>query len=330
MSARTRPLAAGLALAVLAAVFVGPATAVAPHVVTPNPTVAAPVAGGDADALGAVRVDVVTPANRSNDTDPDTGVTVAVEAGSTLRITGTTDRRPDDNAIDISVIDGPDADRFGFAVVDSWETDGVWTTRIDVPANVTPGTYVLEARVGRNTDVQTFEVVERRRASVESAFLRGTPSDVAGERIPAGTVGVANVTLPDGGHVTVRGDGGVVGRSAALDPGTHPVVVVPIEGAGDDLRAVAVRGAPEADGEAYRSDGATVGVPVEVDPDALEPATSSATPTATASPTTPTMTQAPTPTPTAAGTTPGAAPGFGVVAAFSALVVVVVGTLRRR
>jgi len=244
-----------------------------------------------------------------------------VEAGSTLLLRGTTNRRPDDNAIDVSVIDGPDADRFGFVVVESWGYDGVWTARLPVPANATPGTYLLEVSLDGDSDVQSFEVIERRPA-VERASLSDAPRTVASESVPPGAVAVENVTLPDGGYVEVRDGDALAGRSVFLAPGRHAVVVVPIEGAdtGSDLRAVAVRGAPDTVGAPYRRNGTPIAVPVSAVGSTSSPTPTPATdPTPTASPTPISITPPPSPTPTPTPTT-GAGPGFGVIAALLALI----------
>jgi hypothetical protein len=243
-----------------------------------------------------------------------------VEAGSTLLIRGTTNRRPDDNAIDVSVIDGPDVDDFGFVVVESWGYDGVWTARLPVPANATPGRYLLEVRVDGDSDVQPFEVVERRPATLGRASLRDAARAVAGESVPPGAVAVENVTLPDGGYVEVRDGDALAGRSVVLAPGRHAVVVVPVEGvdAGSDLRAVAVRGVSDSVGEPYRRNGTPVAVTVSLPPVGPTP-TATPVPTPTASPTPISITPRSSPTATPTPTT-GAGPGFGALVSLLAVV----------
>jgi hypothetical protein len=263
-------------------------------------------------------------------TEPNRSGVHPVEVGSTLLIRGTTNRRPEDNAIDVSVIDGPDVDRFGFVVVESWGYDGVWTARLPIPADATPGTYLLEVRVDGDSDVQPFEVVERRPATLGPASLSDATRTVAGESVPPGAVAVENVTLPDGGYVEIRAEEATVGRSAFLAPGRHAVVVVPVEGidARSDLRAVAVRGTPDAVGDPYRRNGTPVAAAVSPSagptPTPTPPSPSAAAPTPTASPTPISITPPPSTTATPVPTT-GAGPGFGVVAALLA-VVAVLGT----
>lgn len=271
------------------------------------------------DPPRSVAVADVVSVNRSN----RSGVH-PVEPGSTLLVRGTTNRRPDDNAIDLSVTAGPDADRFGFVVVESWGDDGRWTARLTVPTDITPGTYTLEVRLDGDVDIQRFEVAERRPTGLGRASLSDTVRTVSGERVPAGRVAVENVTLPDGGYVEIRDAGTPVGRSSYLDPGTHAVVTVGATVYEDSsLRAVAVRGTPDRVGDPYRySNDSTVAVQVPFNPIGFPP---SPTPTATPAPTptaTPTATPAPTPTATPAPTatpTDATAPGFGTLAIMIAL-----------
>jgi len=288
-------------------------------VVAPSGAVAVPgevpgtlnVVGADSPRSIAV-VDVV-----SADGPNRSGVH-PVEVGSTLVVRGTTNRRPDDNAIDVTVTDGPDADRFGFAVVETWGYDGVWTVRLAVPATITPGTYTLSVRVDDETDVQPFEVVERRPAAIGRATLSDATRTVAGESVPAGAAAVRNVTLPDGGYVEIRRGDALAGRSAYHATGSHAVVVVPVDGvdAESDLRAVAVRGTPDAADDPYRRNRTAVAVAVSLPP--VGP-TTTPTRTPTASPTPSPITQPPSSTATPAPTT-GSGPGFGVLAALLAVV----------
>jgi len=306
MHTRVHLLVSVLVLSMVASAGVGSAV---------PPRVGDAEAGIDAGPPRSVAiVDVV-----SGDSPNRSGVH-PVEAGSTLLVRGRTNRRPDDTAIDVSVIDGPDADRFGFAVVETWGYDGVWTARLAVPENATPGTYTLQVQLDGDSDVQPFEVVERRPAALGRASLSDAERVVAGESVPPGRVAVENVTLPDGGYVEVRDGDALLGRSPYLGPGTRAVVTVAVEGvdAGSDLRAVAVNGTPDRVGDPYRRNGTPVAVPVSLQPAGPAP-TATATTTPTATPT-PTATATATPSPTATpGTTPGSGSGFGVVAAAVAL-----------
>jgi hypothetical protein len=300
-------LASLLVLSMVASAGVGSAGAPAP------PRVDDAGVGIDTDPPRSVAiVDVVS------DDRPNRSGVHPVEVGSTLLVRGTTNRRPDDTAIDVSIIDGPDADRFGFVVVESWGYDGVWTARLAVPPNATPGTYTLEVQLDGDSDVQQFEVVERRPAALGRASLDDAERAVAGETISPGHVAIENVTLPDGGYVEVRDEDALLGRSSYLDPGTRAVVTVDVEGvdAGSDLRAVAVHGTPARASEPYRRNGTPVVVSVSLPAAGLDP-TATATPTQTV---TATRMATPSRTPTAtSGTTSGSGPGFGVVATAVAL-----------
>ena len=278
--------------------------------------------GVDADPPRSVAIVDVVSDNRSN----RSGVH-PVDPGSTLLVRGTTNRRPDDNAIDLSVTAGPDADRFGFVVVESWGYDGRWTARLAVPAAVTPGTYTLEAQIGGDADVQRFEVAKRRPATLGRASLSDTVRTVSGERVRPFQVAVENVTLPDGGYVEIRDAGTPVGRSSYLTSGTHAVVIVGVSVNGNsDLRAVAVRGTPDRVDDPYRSNDSAVAVPVPFRRGGVPP---SPTPT-------PTLTTTPTPTPTASTAststptpTDATAPGIGTPATMIALVLSAVALLLR-
>jgi len=258
---------------------------------------------GASEPLRSVRIVDVVPDNRSALVGVHT-----VEAGSTLLVRGATNRRPDRSAIDVSVIEGPDADRFDFAVVESWEYDGVWTARLSVPADATPGTYTLQARVGGDTDYQDFEVVAEKRATLTVRSVSRT------------TV-VVDATLPDGGYVELRDGDTVVGASSYLPPGSHTGVTVPVDTDTSSLTAVAAVGTPERRLDAYRVGGESVGVAVRLP--TLTPTVIPATPTPTATAPPPRTTRSTArPPPTRSPTTGASGPGFGAIAATLSLAVV--------
>ncbi|MFB6103413.1 MAG: hypothetical protein ABEJ73_12735 [Haloplanus sp.] len=272
----------------------------APSVGTAAPAPGTPAALGAGTPVRAVQAVDVVPANRS----ALSGVH-AIEAGSTLLVRGTTNRRPADNAIDVAVIGGPDADRIGFTVVETWDTDGAWSARLPIPADATPGAYTLRVQVGDEVDYQTFHIVSEKRATLTV-------------RSAARPAVVVDATLPDGGYVELRTGETVVGVSPYLAPGTHERLSIPVEGRAASLTVVAVVGTRERRLDPYTHDGAPVSASVRL------PTT---TPTSTPEPTaTPTMTPTSTPEPTATPTTTAASPtdtsgsGFGVVVAGVALV----------
>jgi len=263
----------------------------------------AAVDSGPSDPVRDVSIVDVVPENRSELTGVHT-----VEVGSTLLVRGATNRRDDRTAIDVTVTDGPDADRIGFATVDSWGFDGVWTARLPIPETVTPGTYTLRVQTDSETDYQEFEVVAEKRATLT---VRSAAADAV----------VVNATLPDGGYVELRDGDTVVGTSSYLAPGAHERITVPVDGAPTTLTAVAVVGTPDRRLDPYTVDGTTVTAPVRV-----ETPTATATPTASPTPTpTPTATPSPSPSSTAAS-----GPGFAPLAAVVALLIAGFRLCRRR
>jgi hypothetical protein len=267
---------------------------------TPAVAVAAS-APASTDPVRSVHVVDVVPDNRSALSGVHT-----VEAGSVLLVRGRTNRRPDRTAIDVAVIEGPDADRFGFAVVETWGFDGVWSARLPVPANVTPGTYTLRVRTDDSTDYQSFTVVAEKRATLT---VRSLSQDAV----------VVDATLPDGGYVELRARGDVVGVSPYLSPGTHTGVAIDADTA--SFTAVAVVGTSDRRLDAYTVEGAPVAVAVD-----LPTPSPTATPTPSPPPTsTPTASPTPRPSPTRTRSpTDAAGPGAGVVSALLALATVAV------
>lgn len=255
------------------------------------------------DAPRAVETVDIVPANRSELSGVHT-----IQVGTTMLVRGTTNRRSDRAAVDIGVVDGPDADRIGFAVVEEWGTDGVWAAELAVPADVTPGIYTLRVQIGEDVNYQDFEVVAEKRATL-------TVREVSADRV------VVDATLPDGGYVELRGADTVRGVSPYLAPGTHRGVSIPVDSlpAGTrSLTAVAVVGTPDRRLDPYTSNGSAVTAAVRLPaPPTVTPTnTATASPPPTATPTPRAGTASPTPTPT---TTAASGPGFGPVAAVAAL-----------
>jgi hypothetical protein len=290
-----RGLVALTTLTLLAAVSAGVAPAVDAD--------AAPAV--DADTTRAVETVDIVPANRSTLSGIHT-----IQVGTRMLVRGTTNRRPDRSAIDVEVVDGPDADRIGFVVVEEWGSDGVWTAELTVPADATPGTYTLRVAVGDEADYQDFEVVAEKRATL-------TVREVAADRV------VVDATLPDGGYVEIRADT-VRGVSPYLGPGTHRSVSIPVESPPSgvpSLTAVAVVGTPDRRLDPYTWNGtavtATVRLPADSTPTTT--ATVTPTPTATSTPRAATATTTTTTPTTTLTVTDGAGPGFDAVVALVAL-----------
>ncbi|MDL0119315.1 HVO_2072 family ArtA-dependent S-layer glycoprotein [Halobacterium salinarum] len=79
------------------------------------------------------------------------------EAGGTLTVMGTTNRKADDNTITVELLQGDTSVEINST--DEWNSDGQWS--VDVPlSNVEPGNYTVEADDGDNTDRQNVEIVE--------------------------------------------------------------------------------------------------------------------------------------------------------------------------
>lgn len=146
------------------------------------------------------------------------GPGTSLRPGDTVVVRGVTNRRPDQNAIDVAV------GSQGGVIVDDWGTDGVWTATIPLPENLTPGSYVVRASDGDSTDSVTVTVgTESLRPTTRSP--RATPSPTATARptaaptdapTTAGTTTVRASATRDSTPARTTGDG--------LD-GFGPVVV---------------------------------------------------------------------------------------------------------
>ncbi|WP_417750609.1 HVO_2072 family ArtA-dependent S-layer glycoprotein [Salinibaculum marinum] len=82
-----------------------------------------------------------------------------VPVNSTMVVQGLTNRKPDDNTISVEVIEGPSVDVFDVNSTDEWGLDGVWSVSLSTQG-VQPGTYVIEADDGDNTDTVQVNIVE--------------------------------------------------------------------------------------------------------------------------------------------------------------------------
>jgi len=97
---------------------------------------------------GRVSVDSVT---------GEAGQAFTVETNDTMTVSGVTNRQPDDNTITVEVIEGPSASAFDIESTENWGTDGQWS--VEIPTDgVEPGNYTVEASVGGNTDIRSFQV----------------------------------------------------------------------------------------------------------------------------------------------------------------------------
>jgi major cell surface glycoprotein (TIGR04216 family) len=137
---------------------------------------------------GRTTVERVFPASQERRTgadgaEPETGATGTVEAlrvGDTMVVQGLTNRKPDDNTIFVTVVEGPSADSFDLYATQTWGTDGVWRVEIDA-AGVEPGVYTVEADDGDSADRFEVRVLPRENAT---ASVRGHRRDGFGDGLP--------------------------------------------------------------------------------------------------------------------------------------------------
>jgi len=97
---------------------------------------------------GRVSIDSVT---------GEAGQAFTVETNDTISVSGVTNRQPDDTTIMVEVIEGPSASSPDIASTDAWGTDGQWSVEIPTEG-VETGNYTVEASVGGNSDIRSFQV----------------------------------------------------------------------------------------------------------------------------------------------------------------------------
>jgi PGF-CTERM protein len=127
---------------------------------------------------------------------PDGQNVSTFQPGETMVVRGTTNRRPDQNSLNVEVGSGPSAGAFAGDIVDRWGSNGTWTARIDVPEDAATGTYTLRAADGDSTDTTTFAVASERQNVTPTTAIPGenvttttttTPGDDAGDGDGDGT-----------------------------------------------------------------------------------------------------------------------------------------------
>jgi major cell surface glycoprotein (TIGR04216 family) len=104
---------------------------------------------------GRTSIETVVPASEAN----RTGIT-PVRVGDPMVVRGLTNRKPDDTTISVEVVEGPSPEAFDVGATDDWATDGGWSVELET-AGVEPGTYVVEADDGDDTDRVEVRVLPR-------------------------------------------------------------------------------------------------------------------------------------------------------------------------
>jgi major cell surface glycoprotein (TIGR04216 family) len=104
-------------------------------------------------------------ANQSNSSRFQTRVE-PISVGQPMVVRGVTNRRSEDNAVFVEVVDGPSAATFDSGATDEWDGRGVWSVTVST-VGVEPGVYTLEADDGVSTDSVQFEVVTGGRSGAQ-------------------------------------------------------------------------------------------------------------------------------------------------------------------
>lgn len=116
----------------------------------------------------------------------------SIPAGEQMIVRGVTNRRPSNVLIDVSVVDGPEADRFTVETVEEWEQDGVWEVTFAVPSDIELGTYTVRADDGDHTASVDVEIVaaptpESTTATTTEPTTDATTAEPTPEPTPAPT-----------------------------------------------------------------------------------------------------------------------------------------------
>jgi major cell surface glycoprotein (TIGR04216 family) len=82
-----------------------------------------------------------------------------IEVGETTLVRGLTNRNPEVSTIVVEAINGTDANKVPVNTTEEWGTSGEWNMTLDIPTDVTPGTYTLQAEDGDTTDSVVVDIV---------------------------------------------------------------------------------------------------------------------------------------------------------------------------
>ncbi|RXK46165.1 HVO_2072 family ArtA-dependent S-layer glycoprotein [Halorientalis pallida] len=110
----------------------------------------------------------------------EAGEMFTVETNDTMTVSGVTNRQPDDNTITVEVIEGPSASALDIESTEEWGTDGQWSVVIPTEG-VEPGNYTVEASVGGNSDIRSFQVTGDQ---LQEPTPEPTPNETATEPEP--------------------------------------------------------------------------------------------------------------------------------------------------
>ncbi|MFC7187426.1 PGF-CTERM sorting domain-containing protein, partial [Halorubrum yunnanense] len=143
-----------------------------------------------------------------------------VAAGETMVVEGTTNLRPDDNSINVELLN-QDGESFEISSTETWGTDGSWNVAIDT-SDIETGSYVVESDDGQNSDRAEVEIVEERQTADdgedgEDGEDGGTDGEDGGTDGDDGMDGDDGSDGEDGG--TDGEDGGTDGEDGGDDGG---------------------------------------------------------------------------------------------------------------
>jgi hypothetical protein len=146
---------------------------------------------------------------------PDGSDVNAVAVGTTLTVEGTTNLRPDENAIVVELETDP-GDIVAVASTTEWGTDGIWTVTVDT-TGLDTGAYTLVADDGYGSDVETVRLV--RSTPTKEPTPEPTPTEEPTPEPTPVTPEPATTAAPPtrtATPVTTRGDGSGPGIGVAL------------------------------------------------------------------------------------------------------------------
>ena len=154
-----------------------------------------------------------------------------VSVGDTMVVQGLTNRKADDNTITVEVVDGPSAGQFETASTDQWLNDGVWSVALEVPDDVEPGLYTVEADDGDQTDTVQVRITAAGNVTETPSNVTETPSNVT--ETPGNATGTpSNATETPGNESRIAGPGAAdASMTGALPLGVAMAALAALAGA---------------------------------------------------------------------------------------------------